>query len=223
VSISPATLSVIIVLAIVLIGWARESGLRAPQDSTPPTTHAAHGAVSRAYYDDSDLLEIAIRSSDAVIQNIDASNLAGLASCAMPVALIVVMADKLSNESWWPDIIVVSIVGLALIVTYLGYEWGNRFSSERVRDSIDAATLIAAYVRFGDSAVAEAIKAVNSVAARHRRLRRNKRRFITVGVALFGTALAVFVWARLFLPPPLPSYGNALRSASSPTGTKVVS
>ena len=58
--------------------------------------------------------------------------------------------------------------------------------------------LVGTYIRFGDLAILEAINGVNDIAAGHRRLRTEKRRFITVAMALFAIAPGVFVSCRLF-------------------------
>ena len=198
-SVFPWVLYLVVVLALSLIGWARESRRKETHAAQAKPHGRRVGHVRRGFYSDADLLALAIQASDAVIQNLDTLNLGGLALCALPVALIVLIVDEVHKLPQSVGFVVLVLSFAAIVSSYLGYEWGNRFSRDSVHDSIDIARFVGAYTGFGDPAVVEAFNAVNDIAANHRRLRTEKRRFITVAMALFAIALAVFVSCRLLV------------------------
>ena len=212
-TIAPWVLYVVIVVALVLIGWARDTSVRTEVAGPPPQAVLSSSTPRRTLYDDADLLEITIKASDAVVQNLDAVNLAALALCALPVALLVVIADKIRELPSLVGVTVVSLNALSVILGYLGYEWGYRFSTARVLDSVDATSYVAAYMRFGDVAVNEAIAGVNRVADEHRKLRRTKRRFISFAMGFFALTLAVLVGWRIYEPPKEASKGVEANAA----------
>jgi hypothetical protein len=198
--IPPWAVYIVVVVSLALVGWARESAVRAPLRAPAPRVDVPPVAPKRTLYDDADLLEIAITSSDAVVQNLDAVNLAALALCALPVALLVVIADKIRALPPPVGTSILVLNALSVLFGYLGYEWGYHFSVQRVLDSLDTTSYVAGYMRFGDVAVNEAIAGVNRVADEHRALRRQKRRCISFGMGFFALTIVVLVGWRVFGP-----------------------
>ncbi len=145
------------------------------------------------------LIDITSRYNEAVVANIDAIDTALVAIIALPVAFAVFAVDKISDlaDPWKVFAIVLLFVsGLAAAV---GYAWGVFIRGGRhgIQDGMIPRRFLQDYATRGNSAVADAIRTVNSSGEVNSRIRRTKRNFAGIALVIFLVGAATVFAARV--------------------------
>lgn len=228
----------IIVLAVLSLGaalgfvvFARER----PHETATPAPPLDDEPIPDADYtlEDSDLLDVAIRSNESVVANIDALNAAAVGILALPAAFAVFAIDKireLPRELGSFSLILLALSAVTGVVSYeFGYLFWNRRSEQerqegvppRIQDSINPRRFVTLYSLRGSDAVYLQVDQTLNTSARNASLREWKRWWARASLLLF-LAASVVVTAGRESAPREPAAKPCSVIVSTPVKGKIV-
>ena len=162
--------------------------------------------------EDSDVLDIAIRSNESVVANIDALNAAAVGILALPAAFAVFAIDKIRELPSELGTFSLILLALSVVTGTISYEFGylfwNRRSDEerrdevppRIQDAINSRRFLMLYSLRGSEAVDAQVDQTLNTSARNAVLREWKRRWARASLVFFVTAAIIVTLERASAP-----------------------
>jgi hypothetical protein len=235
----PWLVMIVVFMALAaVVGWRLNARKRrAPRRSVRHEAAITAERVLNVDYslDDEDLLDIAIRSNEGIVGNIDALNGAAVGILALPAALGVFAIDKIRELP--PPLGALSLMLLLLSVFAGGtsYEMGYLFAPRRTRDerlqgvpvtiqdAMVTRRFLSLYALKGSVAVESQVDQTVNISGRNAHIRESKRTWARISLALFAVAAIVVAAGRLSYPPVgEPKVTPCAASVSTPHAVKIV-
>ena len=178
-----------------------------PQSHSVCDGNASLSATVTFPLGDEQLLDIAIRSNDAIVSNIDALNTAAVGILALPVAFGVFAIDKIRDLPGPLGVLSLLLLFLSTLAGMASHELGYLFAPSRtdheqaiglptkIQDALEPRRFMEVYSATGSEALGIQIHQTVNISARNAQMRDLKRLLVRTSLTMFIVA-AVLIRGR---------------------------